>query len=204
MDGMRIAGSTLVAVLLLTACGSTTDSAAPEEADHTCAPSSGPMATVDPAAEGEPQLQIPQPPGWNTSDAMQSPMIRFVMVNTDLISDGFAPNAVVTFENAGTGTGDADAVFTQQKELLETQLGATDVSTESGSRCGYPAQTISYTAPAAGQVPERSAKVLCVLSEVNGSTYLSTVTLSSVAPDEATYAADSETILTGFRVNATP
>ncbi|ANW63054.1 hypothetical protein BCA37_05000 [Mycobacterium sp. djl-10] len=202
MDGMRIAGPTLVALLLLTGCGSTTQGT--PEADHSCAPAAGPMTTIDPVAEGEPQLEIPQPPGWNTSDALESPMIRFAMVNTDLISGNFAPNAVVTFENAGSESGEDDAVFTQQRELLETQLGATDVSTESGSRCGYPAQIISYTAPAAGEIPERSAKVLCVLSEVDGTTYLSTVTLSSVAPEEATYAADSEAILSGFRVTATP
>jgi hypothetical protein len=196
-----IVAAVLTACVVLTGCGSNTTAGRPE-ADHSCNETSVPLTTIEASSDGEPELQIPQPRGWDTSDKMDSPMIRFVMVNTDLISDGFAPNAVVTFETAGGGSVEPDQVFTQQRELLESQLGATDVSAESGSQCGYSAQTISYTAPAMGEVPQRQAKVLCVLADVGGSTYLATVTVSSVAPDEPTYAADSENILTGFRVNA--
>jgi hypothetical protein len=193
----------VAALALLTGCGSSTGGQPHAvEADHTCSDTSVPLTTIDAATEGDPQLQIPQPPGWDTSDKLNSPLIRFAMINTDLTTDGFAPNAVVTFETAATGAADPAQVFDQQRGLLETQLGATDVSTETSSLCGYPAATISYTAPAMGEVPERAAKVLCVLAEVDGTTYLSTVTVSSVTPDESTYAEDSKNILAGFRVNA--
>lgn len=194
----------LAALALLTGCGSSTvgQPQGESQVDHTCEQASVPLTTIAAQAEGEPQLQIPQPAGWTTSDKLNSPMIRFAMVNTDLATDGFAPNAVVTFETAGAGSADSGQVFDQQRGLLESQLGATDVTSESGSQCGYPAQTISYTAPAMGEVPERAATVLCVLAEVDGTTYLSTVTVSSVTPDESTYAEDSKNILAGFRVNA--
>ena len=173
-----IVAPVLATLTLLTGCGSDTEGA-PVAADHSCAETSVPLTTIAPQAEGEPELQIPQPPGWNTSDKLNSPMIRFVMINTDLTTENFSPNAVVTFETAGTGSTDPVEVFDQQRQLLESQLGAVDVSSESGTRCGYPAQTISYTAPKMGEVPERQAKVLCVLIETDGATYLSTVTVSS-------------------------
>lgn len=190
----------LATLTALTGCGSTTDGQ--PQADHSCTTTSVPLTTVDSQGDGEPELRVPQPPGWDTSDKLNSPMIRFVMVNTELTTDNFSPNAVVTFETAGDGSADSAQVFDQQRELLESQLGATDVSSESGSQCGYPAQTISYTAPEMGNVPERTAKVLCVLAQVNGATYLTTVTVSSVDADDPTYAADSEDILSGFQVNA--
>lgn len=189
----------LVAITALSGCGSTT--AGQPQADHSCADTAVPLTTVEAQAEGEPQLRVPQPPGWDTSDKLNSPMIRFVMVNTDLTTDNFSPNAVVTFETAGDGA-DPAVVFDQQRELLESQLGATDVSSESGTQCGYPAQTISYTAPEMGDVPERRATVLCVLAEVDETTYLTTVTVSSVDAEDPTYAGDSENILSGFQVNA--
>jgi hypothetical protein len=191
--------SALSASVFLAGCGSSTEGAA--IADHSCAQTSVPLTLINPQAEGEPELEIPQPPGWQTSDKLNSPMIRFAMVNTDLTKAGFAPNAVVTFETAGGGTADADQVFDQQRELLESQLGATDVSVESGVQCGYPAQTISYTAPAMNNVPERESEVLCVLADVAGTTFLTTLTVSTVYPDDSTYAEDSKIILDGFQVN---
>ena len=203
MWGMRtvIVAPVLTALVLVAGCGSSTTDGAPV-ADHSCASTSAPLTVIDPQAEGEPELHIPQPAGWETSDKLNSPMIRFAMVNTDLTTDGFAPNAVVTFETAGSGETDADQVFDQQRELLETQLGATDVSVESGMQCGYAAQTISYTAPAMNEVPERQSKVLCVLADIDGATYLTTLTISSVDPDESVYAEDATTILTGFQIGA--
>lgn len=190
----------LTALVLVTGCGSNTEGEPGAAPDHTCAETSVPLTTIASQSDGEPELQIPQPPGWNTSDKLESPMIRFVMLNTDLTADGFSPSAVVTMETAGAGSADSEQVFAQQRELLEGQLGATGVSGNSGSQCGYPAQTISYTAPAVEAVPERQAKVLCVLAEVDGTTYLATVTVSHAAVDDPTYVKDSEAILAGFRV----
>jgi hypothetical protein len=202
MWGMRtvIVASALTTLVLVAGCGSsTTDGAA--VADHSCTSASGPLTLIDPQADGEPELHIPQPAGWETSDKLNSPTIRFAMVNTDLASEEFAPNAVVTFEAAGGDAADADQVFDQQRELLESQLGATDVSVEAGTQCGFSAQTISYTAPAMNEVPERQSKVLCVLADISGATFLTTLTISTVDPENSTYAADSRTILTGFQVN---
>ncbi|MGB3482254.1 MAG: LpqN/LpqT family lipoprotein [Mycobacterium sp.] len=196
-----IVAPVLAGLVFLTGCGSSTTDGEPE-ADHSCVETSVPLSVIAAQAEGEPELKIPQPPGWNTSDQLNSQMIRFTMVNTDLTVEAFAPNAVVTMETAGAGSIDAGEVFDQQRQLLKSQLGATDVSAESGLQCGYPATTISYTAPQMGKVPQRQAKVLCVLAKVGNSAYLTTVTLSSVDPANPTYAADSEAILSGFQVIA--
>ncbi|MET0900794.1 MAG: LpqN/LpqT family lipoprotein [Mycobacterium sp.] len=202
-----IVASALTALVFVAGCGSstttdgTTDGAA--VTDHSCTSAAAPLTLIDPQADGEPELHIPQPAGWETSDKLNSPTIRFAMVNTDLASEGFAPNAVVTFETAGgDGAADADQVFDQQRELLESQLGATDVSVESGTQCGFAAQTISYTAPAMNEVPERQSKVLCVLADVDGATFLTTLTISTVDPEDSTYAEDSTTILAGFQINS--
>ena len=192
--------SALTTLALVAGCGSSTEGT--PAVDHDCAETSVPLTLINPQAEGEPELRIPQPAGWDTSDKLTSAMIRFAMVNTDLATAGFAPNAVVTFETAAGDAADSDKVFDQQRDLLESQLGATDVSAESVLQCGYPAQTISYTAPAMGNVPERQSKVLCVLADVSGTNYLTTLTISTVDPDNSTYAGDSADILAGFQVNS--
>ncbi|CAN5489339.1 LpqN/LpqT family lipoprotein [soil metagenome] len=201
MGAMRtvIMVSVLTIVGLGTGCGSPTEGA--PVADHNCVETSVPLTLVSPQSEAEPELRVPQPAGWETSDELTSALTRFAMVNTDLTAQGFAPNALVTFEAITGESSDADQVFNQQREVLERQLGATAVSTESGLQCGYPAQTISYTAPVMGNVPERQSKVLCVLADVDGTNYLTTLTLSTVDPGNGTYTRDSADILAGFQVN---
>lgn len=198
LTGSAVLGAALLT--LLTGCGPTTEGTA--VADHSCTEVTAPMTTIDSESATEPQLSIPQPEGWDRKTELDSKVIRFVMVNRDLTADNFAANAVVTFESVAGGTQSPRQILDGQRENLESQLKATDVSAEDTTQCGYPATTISYTAPAMGPAPSRKAKVLGVVIESEDKTYLATLTVGSADEDNPTYAKDSETILQGFAITA--
>ncbi|MET0698557.1 MAG: LpqN/LpqT family lipoprotein [Mycobacterium sp.] len=160
------------------------------------------MTKIESTSATDPQLSIPQPEGWDRKTELDSQIIRFVMVNRSLTTDNFAANAVVTFESVAGSTQSPRQILDGQRDNLETQLRATDVSADNGTQCGYPATTISYTAPAMGPAPSRKAKVLGVVIESDAKTYLATLTVGSAADDDPTYAKDSETILKGFAITA--
>jgi hypothetical protein len=199
MAGMRIVlAVTLTALALVTGCGPTTEGTA--VADHNCTEVAAPMAAIDSDSDTEPKLSIPQPEGWDRNTELDSKIIRFVMVNRDLSIDNFASNAVVTFESMAGATQSPREILDGQRDSLETQLKATDVVSEDGTQCGFPATTISYTAPAMGPAPSRQAKVLGVVIESGEKTYLATLTVGSADEQNPTYAKDAETILQGFAI----
>jgi hypothetical protein len=170
--------------------------------DHTCTVVSAPMATLDAQAAGDPALGVPQPAGWERTTKLDSQIIRFVMVNKSLTANKFSANAVVTFESVTSNTQSPKQILDGQQDNLKNQLKATDISATDGTQCGYPATTITYTAPAMGGVPSRKAKVLGVVIEANDKTYLTTLTIGSADDQNPTFVTDSETILKGFAVKA--
>jgi hypothetical protein len=191
-------GVLMTAVLLLPGCA--TRIAGTPQPDLDCAEVAAPLVDINPQARTEPELRIPQPPGWERADRLSAPTIEFVMVNTDLTSGRFTPNVVVTLEPIRDQTVSAAEIFDDQLGLLETQLGATVVTAEAGLQCGFPARYVTYTAPGLGPIPGRQSDVLCVVADSGGDTYLATVTVSSTDPDDETYAADVDEIITGFAV----
>jgi hypothetical protein len=194
-------GATVTALALVTGCGPTTEGTA--VADHSCTQVTAQMTTIDSTSATDPQLRIPQPDGWDRKTELDSKIIRFVMVNRNLTADNFAANAVVTFESVAGSSQSPRQILDGQRDNLETQLKATDVSSDDGTQCGYPATTISYTAPAMGAAPSRKAKVLGVVIESGDRTYLATLTVGSADDNDPTYTKDSTTILKGFAIKAT-
>ena len=78
---------------------------------------------------GEPQLRIPQPPGWERASMLDSDVIRFTMRNKDLAADNFMPTAVVTLESVPGRPADNKAIFDQERAALVDRLGATGLHT---------------------------------------------------------------------------
>ena len=188
-----------IVLALVTGCGGSTVSGM-AVADHSCAKVSAPMTAIDPASPTEPRLSIPQPDGWVRKTELDSKIIRFVMVNKNLSSKSFAANAVVTFESVSGNTESSRQILDGQRDNLESQLGATDVTSVDATQCGYPATTITYTAPRMGAAPSRKAKVLGVVVDSGDKTYLATVTVGSADDQNTTFVKDSEAILTGFAI----
>lgn len=216
----RRAAALLVIVASLSAC-STEKPASIEDIikDHVPSPRATPTAPVadakgDPSAcahfdgqlldipargAAEPQLRIPQAAGWNRNTKLDSEVVRFVLANADLTANQFAPNIVVTLEDAPKA--DVQTIFTQQHANLVKLAGAQDLTSEPATVCGLPAETITFTAAPTG--PGAHSRVVTMLSVptiVGGHQYLVTATVQTTEPDNPTYQHDAKTFLDGFQV----
>jgi hypothetical protein len=165
-----------------------------------CKQVSAPMTSIPARAAGEPQLRIPQPPGWQRTKMLDSAIIRFAMGNKDLAANDFVPTAVVTLESAPGATQDQQKIFDQERATLADRLGVTNMQTTDTTLCGHKAELVNYDAPTMGRIPPRKAKTLIVVSALSGSTYVATVTVQATDPDDPTYASDTQAILTGFQM----
>jgi len=165
-----------------------------------CNQVSVPMTTVPAHAANEPQLRIPQPPGWQRTKMLDSEIIRFAMGNPDLAGNHFVPTAVVTLESAPSTNQDQDKIFDQERAALADRLGVNNMQTTHTTLCGHKADLVSYDAPAMGQIPPRKAKTLIVVAEFSGNDYAVTVTVQAADPDNPGYVRDTQTVLTGFQL----
>ena len=197
--------ATLTAVALLAAPGcskvvagtAARDAHVPQAKPSDCEQVSAPLTSIDPRDAGEPQLKIPQPPGWERASMLDSEVIRFTMRNKDLVTNNFTPTAVVTLESISGGDADTKTIFDQERAALVDRLGATGLQTLETTRCGDDAEVVDYDAPSMGNIPPRKVMVAAAF---NGNTYVSTVTVQSTDPDNAAYARDTGTVLTGFQM----
>lgn len=164
-----------------------------------CASVSAPVTSIESRAAGEPQMKIPEPPGWQRSSMLDSEIIRFTMGNKALTDRNFTPTAVVTLEPVADGQGDPQTIFDQERAALVEHLGATGLQTTKTTLCGDNAELVNYDAPSMGRVPPRKAKTLMVTGTFGGNSYVATVTVQSTDSADPTYARDSDTILTGFQ-----
>ncbi len=202
--------STLVAVLPLAGCaqdtGGTPVSGAGGPAGTTaadaaaCTPVSAALADIPPRNDGEPQLRIPVPSGWERNSAMDSQIIRYAIVADDLTADGFATNAVVTLESASGSSETPDEIFTANRDNLVTMMGATDMSTRDNTTCELPSETTDYTAPAMGPAPQRPVIMHAVVAEGDEAAYLATLTIQTAEPDDPAFRSDARQILDGFQM----
>jgi hypothetical protein len=200
--------ATIAAVALLAAPGcskvvtgsAARDPHAPQPKPNECEQVSVPLTTIDARAEGEPQLKIPQPPGWERASMLDSDVIRFTMRNKRLSANNFMPTAVVTLESVPDASSDKQAIFDQERAALVDRLGATGLSTLETTRCGDEAELVDYDAPSMGRIPPRKIRTLMVASTVGNSTFVSTVTVQSTDPDNSVYVRDTATVLTGFQM----
>ena len=164
-----------------------------------CAEVSAPLEDIPAEDDREPHLRIPIPAGWERNTMMDSQVIRFAIVSTELIADSFATNAVVTLESA-RGEQTPDEVFDQNRGNLETMMGAYDLETESNTTCGLPSETTRYMAPPMGPAPERPIIMHAVVASSGSTTYLATLTIQTTDPDNPTYVSDSQDIVDGFQM----
>jgi hypothetical protein len=208
--GKPVLATLLTAALLLTGCSqSVTGTAvtaagrAPDAAsggdDAQCATVDAPLEDIPSEDDREPQLRIPVPAGWERNSMMDSQIIRYAVVATDLIANGFATNAVVTLESA-RGNQTPEAVFEQNRGNLETMMGAFDLQTESNTTCGFPSETTRYMAPPMGPAPQRPIIMHAVVAKSQATTYLATVTIQTTDGDNPTYIRDSQEIVDGFQM----
>lgn len=158
------------------------------------------MTTIDAHAAAEPQLKIPQPPGWQRASMLDSEIIRFTMGNKALSARNFMPTTVVTLESLPGGHDDYKTIFDQERAALVERLGATGLRTTETTLCGDRAELVDYNAPSMGRIPPRKVKTLMVTGAFSGNTYVVTVTVQSTDPTNASYARDTDTILSGFQM----
>ena len=165
-----------------------------------CEDVSAPLTSIDPHAQGEPQLKIPQPPGWERASQLDSDIIRFTMRNKDLVARNFMPTAVVTLETVPGAATDDQTIFDQERAALVDRLGATGLHTTKTTLCGDNAEIVDYDAPSMGRIPPRKIKTLMVAATFDANTYVATVTVQSTDPDNPVYTRDTGTVLTGFQM----
>lgn len=162
-----------------------------------CAAVDAPLTDID-SNDDEPALSIPQPPGWEPAPDVSNEIIAFAMVNTGLVSAGFAPTAVVTHESV-EGVVPADSIFESNRSTL-TSAGGTDLAVTPSTVCGLAAERVEYTCPTTGQVGPRPCRLLNVVAPAGNRTYLFTVTVQTTDPTNPAYQRDSDAILAGFQV----
>lgn len=187
VDGLSVAGPDL-------AGGAASGASAAE-----CEEVDAPLTDIEAQAAGEPILRIPQPQGWTRNTMLDSELIRFAMSNPALGTEEFAPTAVVTLETA-RGEQDPELVFENQREALETGLGATNISSEKHTLCGLPAETIHYQMPQMGGLEPHPAIVVGAVLHTETKTFVAAVTVQTTDPDNPAYQRDAETIIKGFQI----
>lgn len=173
--------------------------AAEASGDAACAPVDGQLAVIatDP---DEPVLKMPQPPGWERNTWMESDGIfRFALYNNSMMSaDGVAPSALVALEEERSLT-PADSIFMLKRGALSA-IGATDVTVEKHTVCGLPAETVRYMTGAIAGLAPHPATLLLVSLQTADRTYTSSLTIESPDPQDSTFTADAEAMLTGFQM----
>ncbi|BBX47878.1 LpqN/LpqT family lipoprotein [Mycobacterium cookii] len=165
-----------------------------------CESVSAPMTAIESHTDGEPQLKIPQPPGWQRTSMLDSQIIRFTMGNKALTARNFMPTVVVTLESVPGGHVDYQTIFDQERAALVQRLGATHVRSSETTLCGDKAETVNYDAPGMGRIPPRKVRTLMVTATFSANTYVATVTVQSTDPTNPSYARDTDLILTGFQM----
>ena len=202
----RAIGPVLAAVLAtavtVTAAGCSSSKPSAEK----CQSVSAPLSDIPTRTDQEPKLRIPVPPGWERSTMMDSEQIRFSLRNQALTADGFTPNAVVTLQKVAGDLGKPDQILQAQQDQLTTKLNLKDVTTTATNVCGATALSSTYTtpelklSPKIPPIPARKATSLGTVYRAGDSSYVATVTVQTIKPDDPTYIKDSEEILKGFQL----
>lgn len=196
------ASAVLVAVLTVTMVGCSANQPAADR----CQTVSAPLSDIPTRTDQEPKMRIPIPPGWERTTKMDSENIRFALRNQGLSANGFTPNAVVTLQKIGSDIGKPEQILEAQNQQLAKKLKATDLSSAPADVCGAPAMSSTYTAPEVKlspkipPIPPRKAKSMGVVYKAGDSTYVATLTVQTVKPDDQKYAKDSDTIINGFQL----
>lgn len=207
MSTRRRAAALVLPLFLLAACGTDSDSDSDGSvsangdgggtAAGECAAIDGPTADINTTGD-EPQLQIPQPEGWERNTQMDSEIVRLTLVQPELEIDGFAPNLVVTGE---ASPADPQESFDVQLDSIRDGLGVPEVSSTEGELCGHPAMTVEYTLPEMGSVPERPATVQMVVVAEDDRAFTYTFTAQSAPETDPAFEEDVRAMLEGVQIS---
>lgn len=207
MSNRRRAAALVLPLVLLAACGTDSDSDSDQSASANgdgggaaageCAAIDGPTADIN-TTDDEPQLQIPQPEGWERNTQLDSEMVRLALVRPELEVDGFAPNLVVTGE---ASPADPQGSFEVQLDSIRDDLGVPELSSTEGELCGHPAMTVEYTLPGMGAVPERPATVQMVLVAEGDQAFTYTFTAQSAPETDPSFEDDVRAMLEGVQIS---
>jgi hypothetical protein len=184
-----------------------TDSTSPkvQTVSHDC-PSFATDRWIDvPSHDDEPRLRIPQPAGWERFNGMDPSEGRLVLRN-ETLSDGISmPVVVVNIVQAASKSRSPEQVVSAEVDSVRAD-GPIDLATTATTVCGYPAAKLTYnkSKPAAeqGQPAVVGPRVIALVSAVNagGRVWTAVVALQAPNPDDPAFAADLNTLLTGFQI----
>ncbi|GAA4755715.1 LpqN/LpqT family lipoprotein [Gordonia alkaliphila] len=187
---------------LLAGCSSDSDSNSSSAATTTnaatgsCAATTGPLVT----AAGQPEIQLPQPAGWERNTSQDSELVRLVLVNTSLTKAGFTPNIVVTVTPS---TGTFDEIVDKELAAVRKGMGVEVPAGESGTICGFESYTVTYEASGVqGVAVHPITSRMIVVPTVNGGSSTVVLTVQSTDPTNPTYIADSTAMLDGVQITA--
>ncbi|WP_165702831.1 LpqN/LpqT family lipoprotein [Mycobacteroides abscessus] len=158
-----------------------------------CAKSKVPLANLEPKSSAEPQLAVPQPPGWSHSSAMNSDAIRGLIFNKSLTADEFTPTAVMTVADVTEGTNSLEQALETERAGI-VQNGVRIESETTGTTCGYPTKTVNYP------IEGRPGSTLIVAADHDQRIWTATITIQTADATNPTYIADKQTIFDGFQV----
>lgn len=205
------AAALILPLFVLTACGTGSGDPAPADGGGgtataaetetatagACAEATGPMAEISTAGD-EPQMQIPQPEGWERNTQMDSEIVRLALVNPALAEGGFAPNLVVTGE---ASPADPQEAFDVQLTSIRDGLDAPELDSTEGQLCGHPAMTVEYTLPAMGGVPERPATMQMVVVSSGDQAFTYTFTAQSAPETDQAFDDDVRAMLASVQIS---
>ncbi len=205
-DGMGRArvpvSAAMVALLAVTAVGCSSEKVSADK----CQVVSGELIDVPTRTDQEPKMRVPVPAGWERTTKMDSENIRFALRNQGLSADGFTPNAVVTLQKVSADIGKPEQLLEAQNDQLSKKLKVTDMNSTPTQVCGATALSTTYTAPEMKinpkipPIPPRTATSLGVVYKTGDVSYVATITVQTVKPDNPTYIKDADTIIKGFQL----
>lgn len=185
-----------------------TDSTSPnvQTVSHDCA-SFATDRWIDVPSHGddEPRLRIPQPSGWERFNGMDPSEGRLVLRNETLSDGSSMPVVVVNMVQAASKSRSPEQVVSAEVDSVRAD-GPIDLVTTATTVCGYPAAKLTYnkSMPAAGHGEPAGVgpRVIALVSAVNagGHVWTAVVALQAPNPDDPTFAADLNTLLTGFQI----
>ncbi len=195
------AAAVLALCVSLAACtgeeAPTENSAAAVGNPDACKQVDAPMQDI-PTSDTEPQMRIPQPPGWERSTEFDNDITRFALLG----SDSSAPQNIVTVSLGilpEPADGDMQTILDDLKTEMITVLDANDMRTNyvttATTVCGQPARV--HTSE--GSLPGRTVTGLHVVTQHEGNVYWAQVVVG-IKPDNSTYKREADTIVSGFQM----
>jgi hypothetical protein len=124
---------------------------------------------------------------------MNSQIIRGFAANVGLRANDFTPNAVVTLEDLTGKVGNAEQGIDAEISAI-AQNGIAVTSQVSGTVCGHPSTTITYT------LLRHSVTALITIATAGPKVWAATVTVQTAEPDNTVYNAGKQTILNNFQL----